>query len=124
MSANHRFAIDQEGWRPLIALFHDIGRMGDEDDSIHGQEGKALVERHFGRELSYLLAPQDLLAVKQGVANHTGGVRSSVKEIGAAWDADRLRLAWEFGLQAKYFSTATGLKFASSAENLILPTWR
>ena len=96
----------------LIGLLHDVGRTSDEDGEGHATEGVLFVERVLGRELSYLCSPEDLATVKAAIAEHAGGKKSSIPAVGAAWDADRLRLGWEREVDPRYFSTEWGLRFA------------
>ena len=106
----------------LIGLLHDVGRTGDEEGEDHAVEGVSFMDRVLGRELSYVFSPEDLAVVRFGIAEHARGQKSSIPAVAAAWDADRLRLRWERGVDAKYFSTKWGLRIAGSPSELPLLT--
>lgn len=98
-----------------IGLFHDIARTGDHEGDEHGRLGRRLVEQYFQTELSYLFSPVDLQSLFTGVEDHPSGTRAENKSVGAAWDADRMRLAEEFGFDEKFFSTDRGRSLARTA---------
>jgi hypothetical protein len=108
-------ALQEEG-NPIVAalggLLHDCGRIGDEDGSTHAALGVSVMERTLGRNLRNLLAPEDFQRVRNAIARHASDYHSNDVAIGSCWDADRLRLAWEYGVDSKYFSLPTGLNLA------------
>jgi hypothetical protein len=106
----------KEGVNPVVAAFagllHDVGRRGDEDDAIHADLGMTWIERVLGRKLRYLFSTADFELIRTAVTEHTKGQVSKNRIIGACWDADRLRLAWERGVNQGFFSTLKGLSYA------------
>src|SRR5262245_40615681 len=89
------------------------GRNGDEQDIGHAVRSLALADDVVGRELLYLFAPDDVECIRMAISHHASGKRSNDPIIGACWDADRLRLAWERGVEKRFFSTQAGLAFAN-----------
>lgn len=116
VSSTAAYIAQQEGENLVVSalagLLHDSGRQGNEDGSSHAERGVALMERVLGRPLRYLLAPADYQRVREAIALHATDRTSQDRAIGACWDADRLRLAWERGVDRAFFSTPTGLDLA------------
>lgn len=96
----------------IAGLLHDTARQGDEESANHAIAALSLVDETIGRELRHLLSPRDLKSVRGAIAGHAGGKQSTDPIIGSCWDADRLRLAWERGVERKFFSTRTGIELA------------
>lgn len=107
-----------EGTNPipvaLAGLLHDSGREGDAEDADHALAALSLADVAFGRELRNLLAPAHVVSLRGAIAGHTAGRRSPDPVVAACWDADRLRLAWERGVDPKFFTTRTGLELAKA----------
>ena len=108
----------QEGANPILAalagLLHDSARIGDEEGTDHAERAVLVLERLFGRTAPLLFSREDLVRLRSSITDHASGQTTVDPNIGACWDADRLRLAWERGVDAKFFSTQAGLKMAES----------
>jgi hypothetical protein len=114
----------REGANPILAalagLLHDSARNGDEDGAGHAGRAISLLQRSFGSALSSLFSPDDLRKLRVSIARHASGRSTNDPNIGACWDADRLRLAWERGADSGYFSTSTGWELACSPPQDVL----
>jgi hypothetical protein len=111
----------ESGSNPVTAafagLFHDAARENDDEGTDHAAAGVRLIEGVMGRELRHLLGPAEFSKVQQAVAGHASGKQTLDFAIGACWDADRLRIAWERGVKPDYFSTPLGLELAIKGSN-------
>ena len=59
------------------------------------------------------MSEYDISRILFAVKNHTTG-RNATDGISAClWDADRIRLSWERGYRADFFSTERGMQIAS-----------
>jgi hypothetical protein len=110
----------EEGVNPIPAmlagLLHDAAREGDEAGAEHAAAALDFTDELLKTGLRYLLAPEDWARVRFAISRHPFGEQSDDPIIGACWDADRLRLAWERGVSRRFFSTHAGLRLASAGE--------
>lgn len=86
----------------LFSIFHDAGRVNENNDPDHGRRGAALA--HELREQLQCSDNQfDLLI--EACVGHTDGTTHTNPTIGACWDADRLDL-FRVGMfpEKRYFS--------------------
>ena len=98
----------------LFAWFHDSCRVNEWTDPEHGKRGADYALKLRGTLFD--LEDEALERLVYACTWHTDKDHSEDPTIGACWDADRLRLAWERGVDESYFSTMTGLELARSSE--------
>ena len=96
----------------LAAALHDCARTNDAWCVNHGPDavpiGKKFLKKHYPNMSEY-----DISRILFAVKNHTTG-RNATDGISAClWDADRIRLSWERGYRADFFSTERGMQIAS-----------
>lgn len=96
----------------LAAALHDCARTNDAWCTEHGPMavpiGKKFLKKHYPNMSEY-----DISRILFAVKNHTTG-RNATDGISAClWDADRIRLSWERGYRAVFFSTERGMQIAS-----------
>ena len=99
------------GYDPMPVVFacafHDMARTNDGDDSDHGKKAVPLAIKIM-KQFPYLLDQDTRFSILSAILNHTNG-RTAQDYISAClWDADRTRLAWQFGFDEKFFNTARG----------------
>ena len=96
----------------LAAGLHDCARTNDAWCVNHGPDavpiGRKFLDKHYPH-LSQGTVEQILNAVK----NHTTGRNATDNVSACLWDGDRIRLSWERGYRADFFSTERGMQIAS-----------
>ncbi len=105
-----------ENIRPLPVILacalHDCAREKDGFDKEHGPNCEP-VARQFLAEHRFDLTDTEVEQIVEAIIHHTTG-RDATNGIAAClWDADRTRLSWERGFDAKFFSTDAGKRIAS-----------
>lgn len=85
----------------LACAFHDMARMHDGNDTIHGPNAVPLAEQvmHEIDQLDYNSRESIIYAVK----NHSLNLQAPDYISACLWDADRTRLAWECGYHPQFF---------------------
>lgn len=85
----------------LACAFHDMARIHDGNDSIHGPNAIPLAEQVMQDlgHLDYNSHESIIYAVK----NHSLNLQAPDYISACLWDADRTRLAWECGYHPQFF---------------------
>ena len=106
----------------LACAFHDMARMNDGNDIVHGPNAVPLAEQAMNEigNLDYNTRESIIYAVK----NHSFNIKAPDYISACLWDADRTRLAWECGYQPKYFITRRAQMVASNAATKYLEFMR
>lgn len=73
----------------IFGFFHDIERLHDGDDPLHGLRGGKLLE-HYRDDLK--LTDEDFKNAYLACEGHNYKKNTENKEVGACWDSDRLDL--------------------------------
>ena len=101
------YALSIEKSPEIVALacaLHDIARTNDTPDPEHGQRAIPLADRIIS-EVPYVLTRPERDSILYAVANHTTGMLAPDYISACMWDADRTRISWECGFDAKFFTT-------------------
>ena len=96
----------------LAAALHDCARTNDKYDLKHAPNCKPIAERFLRDNASHLF-PGIQEKIVNAIINHTTGTIAPDMISGCLWDADRIRLSWERGYQARYFTTHIGHTLAN-----------
>lgn len=101
----------------LACALHDCARTHDAGDKGYGQYGHAAlcepIAREFLEKYDFDLSKQEKNQVIEAIKWHTDGTNTQNKIAACLWDADRTRLAWEYGyVIEENFSTKRGLTVA------------
>jgi len=100
----------------FACAFHDMARINDGNDTIHGPNAIPLAETVMDKvdSLDYNTRESIIYAVK----NHSLKNLAPRDYISAClWDADRTRLAWECGYHPNFFTTQRAHRVASGTAN-------
>ena len=100
--------------KPVVfaCAFHDMARINDGNDTIHGPNAIPLAETVMDKVdfIDYNTRESIIYAIK----NHSLSNLVPRDHISAClWDADRTRLAWECGYYSNFFTTPRAHKVAS-----------
>lgn len=96
----------------LAAGLHDCARTHDGDCPLHGPRCVPIAREFIAAY--YPSIPRNVVEqIVYAVKNHSGNVAAGDAVSACLWDADRIRLAWELGYDAKFFSTDYGRRLAS-----------
>ena len=91
---------------------HDCARTHDGDDKLHAREAVPIAKR-FLEKYDFGLSETEKESIIEAVKEHTDGQRTTDKIAACLWDADRTRLAWEYGfVLSEKISTSRGLDVA------------
>lgn len=105
---------DEPPLAPMAAaVFHDCARLGDDDDDDHPRRGAAATELVLPQMRSLVLPAESIQEVVGAIGRHSLHDRPRTRIEALLRDADRLPLAWERGAVPGFFSTASGLYFAT-----------
>ena len=104
------------GKNPMPVLFaaacHDMARTSEGPDEGHAERAVPLARKvmnRFPKRLSEVEKETVLTAIRL----HSTGTQTSDYICACLWDADRTRLAWEWGYHEQYFNTPYAKKIAS-----------
>lgn len=108
-------ALEQDA-NPLLAMIagvlHDAARTNDEEEREHALAGSLLARAVLPKALPSWVTPDGVCRVADAVRQHVDE-KPPADVIGQCLnDCDRLRLAWERGFDARFFSTSTGARLA------------
>ncbi len=97
----------------LACAFHDMARIHDGNDTIHGPNAIPLAHQAMDQigNIGYDTRESIIYAIK----NHSLNLKAPDYISACLWDADRTRLAWECGYQQKFFTTRRAQKIASGS---------
>ena len=100
----------------LAAALHDCARTNDAWCENHGPDavpvGKKFLAQHYPD-----LPQTDVEKILYAVEKHTTGRNATDGVSACLWDGDRIRLSWERGYKADFFSTERGRQIASLTAN-------
>ncbi len=98
---------------PVIfaCAFHDMART---NDSFDMQHGKNAVPMAISIMNQFKIPQQTQESIIYAITNHTIGIAAPDYISACLWDADRTRLSWLYGYDAKYFNTMRAKQIASS----------
>ncbi len=91
----------------FACAFHDMARTNDGFDTEHGKHAipnAIKIMKHFPG----LLDQDTRLSILYAILNHTCGETAPDYISACLWDADRTRMAWNYGFEAKFFNTERG----------------
>ena len=95
----------------LAAGLHDCARTNDKWCTEHGPKaaivGKDFLAKHWSH-----LPEKTVQQILSAVHNHTTGRVAPDNVSACLWDADRIRLSWEYGYAPHFFSTKRGHEIA------------
>lgn len=104
------------GENPIPVLFaaacHDMARTNDNYDTEHGPRAVPLAKKVMAK-FKNMLTEEEKFSVLYAIKNHTIGTQTNDYVAACLWDADRTRLAWEWGYFEHYFNTAYAKEKAS-----------
>ena len=99
------------GYDPLPVVFacafHDMARQSDEGDQDHGKRAVPLAIKIM-KQFPHLLDQDTRFSILYAILNHTTGQTAQDYISACLWDADRTRLAWQYGFDEKFFNTSRG----------------
>jgi radical SAM protein with 4Fe4S-binding SPASM domain len=108
-------ALDHDS-NPLLAMIagvlHDAARADDEDEQEHALAGSVLAQEVLSKKLTAWVTPEGARRVVAAVRGHVDEATPTDTIARCLNDADRLRLAWERGYDARYFATSAGARLA------------
>lgn len=106
------YSINQDVLPVLLAAgLHDCARTNDAWCTEHGPHA-VLVGRDFISQ-NYKQIPEHIARqILYAVGNHTIGRTAPDGVSACLWDADRIRLSWEYGFNPKFFNTMRGREIA------------
>ena len=106
------------GKNPIPVIFaaacHDMARTHDCFDAQHGPNAVPLARKVMAK-FPDQLTEQERNSVLSAIQYHTEGTQASDYISACLWDADRTRLSWEYGFQARFFNTDYAQKVASKS---------
>lgn len=99
---------------PVIfaCAFHDMARTHDGMDMEHGKNAIPMAMKIM-KQFPDLLDKETRMQILSAVMNHTTGTIAPDYISACLWDADRTRMAWKYGFDAKFFNTQRGAHVAS-----------
>ena len=103
----------------LACAFHDMARITDGDDISHGNNAVPLAIRTMS-EIPYVLTRQERESILYAIRNHTIGMVAPDYVSACLWDADRTRISWECGFDAKFFTTDRAKQVAAGSPDAYL----
>lgn len=95
----------------LACAFHDMARTNDGPDTQHGEKAVPIVNEIIHKDIP---VPRGYAkSIIYAVRNHTIGTIAPDYISACLWDADRTRLSWECGFDAKFFTTERAKRVAA-----------
>ena len=105
-------SIEQDPLPVLLAAgLHDCARTNDDWDTEHGLNAMPIACDFIAQNYSHLPL-QTTQQILYAIRHHTIGEVAPDNISACLWDADRIRLSWEYGFRPKFFSTKFGLHLA------------
>lgn len=100
--------------RPVMiaAALHDCARTDDSKNREHGAECEPIARKFIARHYP-TLSPFTVTQIVNAIQMHPYGLIPHDIISACLWDADRIRMSWDFGFSRKYFSTLYGLLVAA-----------
>ena len=97
----------------FACAFHDMARVNDDAECEHGKNAvpkaiKIMKEFQNKSEFQQILDQQTRISILSAIMNHTTGNIATDYIAACLWDADRTRLAWQYGFEEKFFNTQRG----------------
>jgi uncharacterized protein len=101
----------------LFAMFHDIKRINDNKDPLHGLRATEFIQQTCYGEY-FTIDPIQMQELTYACTWHSCKFFSTNKTIGTCWDADRLELTrFKHALDLNLFSTKQGKVLAQLAND-------
>ncbi len=91
----------------FACAFHDMARTHDAFDTEHGKNAVPMAMKIM-KQFPDLLDQNARHSILSAVLNHTTGQVAPDYISACLWDADRTRLAWQYGFNEKFFNTNRG----------------
>lgn len=91
----------------FACAFHDMARTNDDFDIEHGRAAVPMAMKIM-KEFPDLLSKDTRISILSAVMNHTTGEIAHDYISACLWDADRTRMAWNYGFEEKFFNTQRG----------------
>lgn len=103
----------QENPTPVVlaCAFHDMARTNDGPDIRHGENAIPIIKSILHDYLP--VSPLEAKMIINAVKNHPFGMVAPDYVSACLYDADRTRLAWECGYEARFFTTDRAKSIAS-----------
>ena len=100
---------------PVIfaCAFHDMARINDDIDPEHGKRAVPMAMKIM-KEFPELLTTEDRTKILSAIVKHTDGGVGLDYISNCLWDADRVRMSWNYGFDQRFFNTARGAYVASN----------
>jgi pyrroloquinoline quinone biosynthesis protein E len=106
----------EQGANPLLAMIagalHDAARTGDEEGDEHALAGSLLARAVLPKTLPSWVSADGIRRIANAVEHHVDLEQPADAISQCLNDSDRLRLAWERGFEARFFSTPIGARLA------------
>ncbi len=110
-------SVHQDPFPVLVAAgLHDCARTQDEECDFHAIACEPIAKK-FLKTYYPNLFPLEKEQIIEAIKNHTRGMSPDSLVSACLWDADRIRLSWEMGYEAKYFSTPYGKILGSLSQD-------
>ena len=91
----------------FACAFHDMARTHDNFDTEHGKNAVPMAIKIM-KQFPNLLDQDTRSSILFAVLNHTNGQTAPDYISACLWDADRTRMAWQYGFDEKFFNTNRG----------------
>ena len=91
----------------FACAFHDMARTSDGDEADHGKKAVPMAIRIM-KQFPELIDSETRLNILSAVSQHTVGKCAPDYISACLWDADRIRMAWKYGFDEKFFNTQRG----------------
>ena len=99
----------------IACALHDCGRLNDDYDLSHEKLAGSKVSSFLDLYSKVLgFTEQDKCDIYYAVTNHTSGYKTDNVVAQCLWDADRIRMALEYGYDESYFNTEIGKLLAKT----------
>ena len=99
------------GCEPMPVVFacalHDAARKNDNFDTEHGKNAVPIAIKVM-KQFPDLIDKETRLKILSAIMNHTDGKFAPDYISACLWDADRVRMAWQYGFDEKFFNTERG----------------
>lgn len=96
----------------LACSLHDCARKNDMYDENHGPDCEPIARKFLTEHYPNIPRPT-VEKIVSAVVNHTVGRNAPDMVSACMWDADRIRLGWEYGYRPQFMSTPRGHKLAA-----------
>ena len=91
----------------FACALHDAARKNDNFDTEHGKNAVPIAIKVM-KQFPDLIDKETRLKILSAIMNHTDGKFAPDYISACLWDADRVRMAWQYGFDEKFFNTERG----------------